>query len=153
VLETWGDLPGSREDGTPDSERLRAWISEARAALEEVDRAKHGDYLLGRLLVRSPVGSDGAWPHEAVRDAIERLASDAIDEHLRIEIINSRGVYTKGRLEGGDQERSLARRYESFADRMSPHWPRTADVLYGVAEHYQRWARSSDSDAELREDL
>jgi hypothetical protein len=57
------------------------------------------------------MGSDEAWPHEAVRDAIEWLASDPMEEDLHIEIMNSRGVYTKGPLKGGDQERKLARRY------------------------------------------
>jgi hypothetical protein len=105
------------------------------------------------LLARSPKGSDEAWPHEAVRDAVECLASEIMEEHLAIEIINSRGVYTKGHLEGGDQERDLARKYEGYADKASPRWPRTAELLYGVSQQYKRWARRSDSDAEFREDL
>jgi hypothetical protein len=76
-----------------------------------------------------------------------------MEEHLHIEIINSRGVYTKGPLEGGDQERDLARRYEGYADRISPRWYRTADLLHRVAEHDERWARGADSDAEFRQDL
>jgi hypothetical protein len=92
LLESWRGLPGSQDDDTPEPEELRSWISEARSALEEVDRAKHGDYLFGRLLAKSPVGSDGDWPHEAVREAIEWLASDLMEEHLHVEIINSRGA-------------------------------------------------------------
>ncbi len=65
----------------------------------------------------------------------------------------SRVDFTKGRLEGGDQERELARRYEGYADRGSPRWPRAAALLYGVAEHYERWACGSDSEAEFRQDL
>jgi len=153
LLGSWRVLPGSAEDGTPSAEGLRAWLSGARSALDDVDCERRADAFFARILVRSPVGSDGAWPHEAVRDAVEWIASQTMEEHIAIEIINSRGVYSKAFLEGGDQERALARKYEGYADRASARWPRTASLLYEVSGQYERWAQSSDAEAAFREDL
>jgi hypothetical protein len=152
LLRNWHIVPGTTEEGALDQGKLDAWVSEARVATTARGRARSADRCIGRVLAASPEGADGAWPHEAVRTVIDRLDSDDVDEAFRSQVINSRGVYSKGYLEGGGEEREMAEKYRSFADASSFRWPRTAAVLEEVAEIYDSWALRRDAEAELRED-
>jgi len=40
---------------------------------------KIGDRCIGKLLSHSPTGNDGVWPHETVRDILERYESRGIE--------------------------------------------------------------------------
>lgn len=44
-------------------------------ALFELDRAEIADVCLGKFLACAPVGKDGVWPNEVVRDVMEDLES------------------------------------------------------------------------------
>ena len=93
------------------------------------------------------------WPHEAVRDLIEELASQHIETGMEVEVRNSRGVTSRGMYDGGDQERSLADKYSQWAEATQARWPRTSAMLRRLAESYERDARRHDIDAERDEDL
>ncbi len=147
-----GIVPGTTGDETIDQHELDAWVSEARVATTVRGRARSADRCIGRVLAASPIGEDGAWPHEAVRAEIDRLESDDVDDAFRDQVINSRGVYAKDYLEGGDQERELAEKYRGYADALGFRWPRTSAVLSRMADFYDRWARRHDAEAERRED-
>lgn len=103
------------------------------------------------ILARSPAGSDGAWPHEAVRNVVEKLENRAIDEHLPIEVYNNRGVTSRGLGDGGKQEHELAKKYEEMSKVMGSRWPRMSAILRGMAKHYERYAKHEDSTSELRD--
>jgi hypothetical protein len=90
-----------------------------------VDRAVVADIHIGQLLAHSSRDpEDGAWPHRVVRNLIEKLEAEHIEEGLVTERINMRGVYTKDLYEGGIQERALASQYRSWADISRAQWPR-----------------------------
>lgn len=153
LLESWKGLPGLTEDGGIDEAALRDWVMAARESIHESGRGVIGDQRIGSVLRCSPNGSDGAWPHEAVRSIIEDLASEYIERGMEIQVYNSRGITSRGVYEGGDQERELAQQYRDWADATQARWPRTAAMLRRIAESYERDARRHDTDAERDEDL
>jgi hypothetical protein len=84
-------LPGVRDDGTIDEERLRSWVRDARLALAESDRADIGDEEIGRVLAASHSGTDGIWPAEPVRSIIETIGSPSVEAGMHIGRLNDRG--------------------------------------------------------------
>lgn len=153
LLDSWRTVPGSREDGTIDVEALKDWARRARKAAQSSGRGAAGDRIIGRILSYSPAGTDGVWPHEAVRDVIEDLASTELEREFEIGVYNNRGVVTKSLTEGGAQERKLAERYSGFAVAIRDRWPRTAAMLGRIADTYRVEAEREDQEAELEADL
>src|SRR5690606_457709 len=147
VLRSWRRLPGSGPDGVPDAARLRDWVEQARLLLEERGRLRVGDRELGRVLAHARPDPDGTTPPLAVRDLLERVASDDVDTGLRNGIYNRRGVTSRDPFDGGDQERVLAARFREQATGAGA-WPRTRRVLRDLAEEYEREARFNDEEAE-----
>ena len=152
VLNEWPRLPGLRDDGSVDFKHLHDWVTTARALLNQGGRGAIGDEMIGQILASSPPGSDGSWPHDAVRELIETLRNPRIEQGLHIGVVNRRGVTSRGIYEGGKQERELASNYNAVAERFAVRWPRTARVLRGLADDYSRQARSLDAEAERRAD-
>ena len=153
LIRTWRDMPGKREDGSIDTEELKAWITEVRTAAQAVDRLAIADNSIGEVLARSPSDPDGSWPSVAVRDIIEAVASEELESGFRVQVFNSRGVFTKSIGEGGAQERELAAKYRGYANLVRARWPRTARMLDLLADRYLADAREADRRAELEEDL
>ncbi|BCW73656.1 helix-turn-helix domain-containing protein [Arthrobacter sp. NicSoilB8] len=152
VLQNWHTLPGLAEDGTIDGSQLTAWVRGARLAFSDSNRAAIGDEQIGQVLASSPVGTDGVWPAEPVREIIENIGNARLDTGLHIGKINKRGVTSRGIFDGGDQERELEKKYREMATKISTRWPRTARVLRGIADDYQQDARRHDSSAERMSD-
>ncbi|MQA92350.1 MAG: hypothetical protein GEU90_19340 [Gemmatimonas sp.] len=152
LLGSWRGLPG-QGDGALDSTALQEWVDRVLAAAEGSTTRRGTEYEIGQVLARSPYGEDGRWPHEAVRDVIERLESEYVEDGLRTGRFNLRGVTTRMPLDGGEQERAIVAKYEEDAAALAPPYIRTARVLRSLAETYRSLARREDASAELREDL
>lgn len=152
VLHKWRKLPGCADDGIIDAEHLTEWVRAARLALSDSGRASVGDNQIGQVLASSPVGSDGVWPAEAVREIIENVGNARIDTGLHNGKTNQRGVTSRGIFDGGDQERELEKEYRAMAFNIATRWPRTARILRGIADSYQHEARRNDEEAELMAD-
>lgn len=152
VLQHWHTLPGLAEDGTIDGPHLTSWVRDARLAFADSKRAAIGDEQIGQVLASSPVGSDGVWPAEAVREIIENIGNARLDTGLHIGKVNKRGVTSRGVFDGGNQERELEKHYREMATKISTRWPRTARVLRGIADSYQQDALRHDSAAERMSD-
>lgn len=149
LLDEWSLLPGSEKPGDPpDADELNRWIDEARELARAAHRRQVADVTIGKLLAHSQSGPDDPWPPEAVRNAIERIASPELEDGFRTEIMNMRGTTTRAFDAGGEQERALAARYRSQADAIRDGWPRTAAALASVAESYEWQARRMDEEAE-----
>lgn len=146
LLEGLHVLPGQYGEQV-DVNKLLDWCTEVRRLAQEADRAKVTEVRIGSLLAHAPASSsDNAWPHEAVRAAIEALASDDLERGLAIERFNMRGVYGKSIGEGGDQERELARQARTWAEAM-PTYPRTAAMLMRISERWNKDAERADLSA------
>ncbi|HVQ90372.1 MAG TPA: hypothetical protein VMU51_05000 [Mycobacteriales bacterium] len=148
LLDDWSPSPGVQEDGSVDADMLAAWISQAIRGLESADRLAIGSEKIGNVLARIPAEPDGAWPSLAVRNLLESLHSTSIDTGFYVAILDRRGVTTRSPESGGGQERSLAAKYRSDADKYADGWPRTAAILRSLAESYEHDSRREDHSAE-----
>jgi hypothetical protein len=150
LLSDWKRVPGLRDDRTVDADELEAWVTAARESLAESGHSEVGAAHIGHVLAWAPADSDGVRIRAVVRDLLETLQSDEVEDGLRVEIFNSRGVATRGSFEGGDQERALAATFATQAEKIADRWPRAAAILRNLAEEYERYARRIDEEAERR---
>jgi hypothetical protein len=148
LLSHFSLLPGAGAQGL-DGSVLAAWVDGARRLGAETDRARITDNFIGKVLAHAPPDVDGAWPHRAVRDEIERLNSEEIERAIQIERYNMRGVHRRDVYEGGDKERDLANtNYQAAA--LSSAWPRTAALLQAIAKAWEQEAKRVDIEAAQR---
>ncbi len=150
LLQHWRSIPGLEQKPGSAGLSLEDWVRDTRRLLAERNRTEVGDISLGHLLSGSPQGMDGFWPHEAIRDVIEQLGSEDLEQGISTGVYNSRGVVSRG--SGGGQERALAEHYERQAAGVEARWPRTTAMLRNMASGYQHEAHHEDLDAEFRED-
>jgi hypothetical protein len=153
LLSDWRIPPGINEDGSVDPDKLMSWVSRAHEMACACGREKVADQHIGQVLVYYPVGIDGAWPHEAVRNLLENLESKDIEDGICAGVFNGRGCVMRSIGEGGIQERTISERYRNFARILSYSWPRTASVMKKIAGDYEAFAYHEDNRAELDEDL
>ena len=148
LLRTISIIPGS-EGAEIDSNRLNEWVTQARTILKKAGRGGIGDDRIGNYLSRCPVGSDGIWPHEAIRSVIENVKSKELEDAIICGIRNLRGGTTRNPYAGGDQERALAKKYSEDAEAIQLVSPRTAGVLSSIAKSYEWEASNEDRRVEL----
>jgi hypothetical protein len=148
VLDAWRRVPGMREDGSIDEEHLRSWVNRARRDLAGKDREAIGDQQIGQLLSAAPVGDDGAWPAEPIRNLIEEIESEDLETGLEVGRYNARGITIRAAYAGGDQERALSQQYQEWSNIVAPAWPRTGRILQYFADQYEREARAEDARAQ-----
>ena len=151
LLERLSRIPGHNRQGDLDSDRLLNWVGRVRAACAELTRAEVGDFRIGHLLSRAPIGSDGVWPCEPVRAVIERVATERLSEGITNGLYNSRGVHYRG--EGGKEERELAEKYASWARSLEFSFPRIAKILKEMVRTYEHEANWQDTEAGVRKRL
>jgi hypothetical protein len=147
ALSDWRAMPGRTADGGIDGDRLRDWVRTVRELLAESGPlAAHSESVIGGMLSASPEGKDGAWPAEPVRELLE----DPRTENLAAGFIDATTMNqgpTIGRVvDGGQQGRRLAEKYDGFAETLAPEWPRCADILRSCAQQFRRLARVWDDD-------
>ena len=139
-------LPGQVDDRV-DFATLKAWSDEVRQRATQADRSAITDARIGHLLAHAPADPDDqAWPHRAVRELVEELSSDEVEQAVRIERFNMRGVFSKDIGEGGQQERALADQAKGWAPAM-PAFPRTTNMLSTIAEMWIREGEAADARA------
>ena len=151
IMMGQGIVPGRMEQGVVDYEALTTWVNEARRLCADRGRGEVGDNFIGQLLARAPVGEDGIWPCEPVRELLELVDSQYIGNGFTTGTHNLRGVTTRDAFDGGGQERTLVEEFRRQADEIAARWPTTAGLLRRIAESYEREAQWHDQDAEERD--
>ncbi|MGE6226402.1 hypothetical protein [Paenibacillus chitinolyticus] len=144
-------IPGTDENGKIDAVALASWLAEVRRMCRECGRADIGDQCLGQLLSRTTVTEDGLWPCEEVCEAMEGLASPQIGKGFYIGVRNSRGAHFRG--EGGEQERELASKYRTLAERVYFDYPYVGKILEDITKSYEHDAKWQDSEANISKRL
>jgi addiction module HigA family antidote len=144
-------IPGTKEDGTIDVPQLKAWIDEVRTMCKACVREEAGDNVIGELLSKAPVGSDGIWPCEPVRQVLEEVGTKRMGEGMSVGLYNQRGAHWRG--EGGAQERELSAKYRGWSQRVAFESPFTSSLLERIARTYDYDAERHDTDANLRKRL
>lgn len=148
LLESWQSPPGLGANGLVDRTTLRAWVTEAQRLLREADRLEVGEIHIGQILASVPTSDRGQRPAESVRDLLEELQSERIEDGLEIAFFNERGITSRGLEDGGAQERDLAASYREAAACFSDRWPRTARIFRSLSDSYENEARHHDEHAE-----
>jgi hypothetical protein len=100
------------------------------------------------MLSASPMGADGNWPAEPVREMIDLFRSKPMIEGFEIGRGNRRGVTTRMPRAGGELERQEAAKYRAWAKAISHVYPHKAKALDKLADRYEWEAKRHDEDAE-----
>jgi addiction module HigA family antidote len=149
LVEAIHRIPGHNDLGELEAERLAKWIATVRQSCAELGRAEIADVCIGKVLSCAPVGKDGVWPCDPVRDVMEDIQSEPIMRGARTGVYNSRGVHWRG--EGGDQERELAEKYRKWGQALQVSHPFVAaKLLMGLAQTYDHDASREDTEAGIR---
>ncbi|RLI89310.1 MAG: hypothetical protein DRO65_04225, partial [Candidatus Altiarchaeales archaeon] len=143
LLNMIDKLPGKSGEDI-DFNKLMEWITYVREKCTHIGCLPFCDETIGKILSHSPIGKDGIWPHEAVREVIEEISSKEMERGIEIGIYNQRGVVSKSLGEGGKQERELAEKYNQFAEVLKFKYPRTAAMLKRIAQGYIQEGRIED---------
>jgi hypothetical protein len=152
LLEAIERIPGHNDLGELETTRLAKWIETVRQACAELSRADIADVCIGKVLSQAPVGQDGVWPCEPVRDVMEDIESEPMMSGAHTGVYNSRGVHWRG--EGGEQERDLADKYRKWTQALQVSHPFVASkLLMRLAETYENEASLEDTEAGIRRRL
>jgi hypothetical protein len=147
LIEKIKRIPGTDEDGAIKASDLKAWVTEARALCSEHGRADIGDRKIGEILAAAPIGTDGVWPCEPVREVLEDIASPEIAAGIAVTVYTERGMH-RG-TEGAD-ERALASKYRAWSRQLVFEYPYVAQLVEDIAARYDREAEREESDAAVR---
>jgi len=150
LLETLSSVPGTDENGVIQSEKLKAWITDARRQSDRIGHQKILDIKIGKMLAQAPPDNDGNWPCQPIREAVQELHSPDMAEGIQIGLYNKHGATVRGFGEGGVQERALARRYETWAKACGIEHSHMADILRERAKGYSTEAEERDNDATIQ---
>jgi hypothetical protein len=149
ILERLSRIPGRNHHDELDAQEIKKWVARVRAACKDLAREKICENALGKLFSTAPVGEDGIWPCEPVRDALEEIATETLSRTVKTGLYNARGV----RGEGGGEERQLAGKYETWARALEFTHPRVSRILMMLVETYQHEANWEDTEAVVRKRL
>ncbi|HZJ76802.1 MAG TPA: hypothetical protein VFC70_03735, partial [Oscillospiraceae bacterium] len=144
VLDLFRSIPGCNE-GEQSADIFNSWISEASEYATLLGYSKVFEVCLGKLLSYSPMGTDGIFPHEIVRDFLEGNNSHSIENELIIWKRNQRGVHV---VTGGLAETKIANRYYNNSQVIKITYPKTSSLLARLGDDYKR-----DSQYEQKQEL
>jgi len=150
ILRNCRRLPGSRPDNTIDPEALIEFIEKTRELCQAAGKLTVCDLVLGEIMSYSPVGSDGVWPCEPVREVLDRPELERMRRGFQRGVLSRFRIFSKACYEGGDQERELASIYRNYADALRGSYPYLASALDEIAKTYERFGEYEDWDALLR---
>lgn len=149
LLEAIERIPGHNELGELKADHLEKWIGTVRQSCAELGRADIADITIGKVLSHAPVGTDGVWPCEPVRDVMEDIQSEPLIRGTHTGVYNSRGAHWRG--EGGNQERELAEKYRNWSQALQVSHPFVASkLLLDLAKTYDHEASREDTEADIR---
>lgn len=149
LIEAIKRTPGHNPQDELDAKELTTWISTVRRMAADLSRSKIAEHCIGKILSHAPIGKDGVWPCEPVRDVLEATRSEDIMRAMHSGAYNSRGIHA--RIEGGDQERALAAKYRRWAVALQQTHPYVAAaLLMKLVQTYEAEADREDTDADIR---
>lgn len=150
LLNQLKKIPSRDAQGKLDRERLITWINAVRSFLGTCARSVIGDNQIGHLMAKAPVGEDGVWPCEPVRDALEKTLNESMGKGFWIGKFNLRGERLRARGDGGSQEPDLAKQYDEWASALSFSHPKVARELQKLKNWYLDIARREDTEANIK---
>jgi hypothetical protein len=150
LLDALQLVPGHNEVGDLNADALGKWVSTVRQSAADISRIDVADMCIGRVLAHAPVGADGVWPCEPVRQVMEEVHSEQLMRGVHTGVYNSRGAVWRG--SGGDQERELAAKYRAWGHALQSSHPYvSSSLLMQLVRTYEAEASREDTEASLRE--
>lgn len=144
LLYLFKDIPGCNCE-IKSQEIFDTWIANVKKAAEDAGYKKAIELCIGKLLSYSPVGEDGIFPHEIVRNYFEKIfIKTEIDEFI-IGKYNQRGAHV---LSGGINEKKIGDKYNEDAKKLRISYPNTSLILRRMSENYNKES-AFDRDLEL----
>ncbi len=151
-LEGWNNVPGCDADGAMSPDDFIAWADSALRLAADAERKEVSEIHFGALLARmARRRSWDDWLPDVILEYLDRSECAALRERFCMGVRNARGVTTRRRYDGGEQERGLAEHYRELAARYGNSHPRLSESLLSIAERYERDARQEDEWAAVRE--
>jgi hypothetical protein len=150
VLHACQRQPGTRPDGTIDSEELTGFVNEVRRLCKEADRIEVCDSTLGQIFAYAPPDTDGTWPSQPISDVLDRTEMQEMRNGFAVGTRNKRGVTSRVYDEGGGQERDLAATYHAYARALHSSHVHVAATLEQLALSYENDGIQEDLQARLR---
>lgn len=151
ILHHWEPFKLVSSQTMPQPDELVVAIDRIRALAAERRQSRIVDDLLGKALASSPIGVDGLWPHESIREVLEHYAGiEEITDGFIVGRLNLRGTTSRQLGDGGEQERDLAKSYGAWQRAMAVSHPQTSRLLGRIADSYRSDANDQDSDARTR---
>ena len=135
----------AESNGKVDKGALFAWIVEFKELLKQQNQTRLFTHFLGRIFAYSPIGEDGYYPHESIRDVIQEYGDQSLENEYVISVFNQRGVFSPT---GGVAERELAKKYKKNADAVRVRYPKVASIYDRLSERY---LYDADSERECEE--
>jgi len=144
LLWNWKTPPGTREDGSYDSDALVSWLDEVKRKCSETGHLEIALQRVGHVLVYAPPDPDGLWIHRSAATVLNAEDSEEVRVGFRIELFSSRGVHWVDPT--GKPERELAAKYRKQAEEVeAASYYRLASTLRELAEEYDREAERISS--------
>jgi addiction module HigA family antidote len=152
LLQALGRMPGHDELGVLQVDKLASWVKSVRETCAKLGRLDIADECIGKLLSKAPIGLDGIWPCEVVRQVMEDVHSKNMMNGAHVGLYNSRGATWRG--EGGAQERALAEKYRPWANALQYSHPfLSSQLLMEMVKTYHHEATQEDIEAAIRKRL
>ena len=145
----WGKniVSFSNEEGVFDGNKMKQYIFELYRLAKERNRTKVIDFIVGNIL--GDIHRDDNYPPTELCEIVEELNNDNVDQAIRIRIFNSRGVTTRAYNEGGDQERTIASKFEKYKEKTKILYPRMTEIFNNLIKRYNEEAGRIDDEALL----
>ncbi len=144
ILHDWKPFVGISPQDMLSSKELAVIVERVRHLATERRHSGIVDEHLGKAMASSPFGTDGVWPHESVREVLERYNSVSLADGFVIGKRSLRGVTSRSPGDGGEQERQLAAQYETWQRALAANNPLTSALLGRLAEGYRSDAVRED---------
>ncbi len=123
----------AEDNGDVDLHDLKNWVENFKIILDKQKQSHLFTHELGRLFAHSPVGNDGLYPHESVREIIEEISDDSFVSAYLASEIGKRGVYSP---DAGRTEMEMAIRYKENAEALRIKYSKTAEIFDFLYKRY-----------------
>ena len=136
--------PGA-SNNTINVDILNLWINVFHHRLIEGGQELLFYRKLGKLFACSPIGTDGLFPHEAIREKIEEIGNDELIHEFAFAIIYKRGMHY---VTAGKDEYLLAQKYEELKKKFEVHYHKTSRIFDIISNSFMDESLQERQDAE-----
>lgn len=148
LLHHGGGTPGRDSNGNIDSDKFFRWIKKVRELANEHDRSEITDLTIGAWLSDWPFNKSlKVWPEFAIANLLDQDDCENIRRGFSTGVHNSRGISSRSPYDGGNQERTIANKFNSFAASWANENPNVAAMIEDIAKSFEYDARRHDDDA------